>query len=128
VAGGGRHRDEAEAEVVGGHLREVDRLPAAERDEERRLGRLGGADDLPDRVEARVVDRHRLGAVELCPEAVARQLVGRRRGDEQRGAAQRQLRDGRPGVVEHAVPDEDVPRELDPRGLREHAPRFRRGQ
>ena len=115
-----RDRDETAVEAVGGHLRHVDWLAAAEGDEVARVGLAGRVDDALDRLEARAVERDRRDAVELVADPVAGDAVGRRARDEKRVAGEVQLVDRGREVVEHAVALKHVPGQLNPRRFIEH--------
>jgi hypothetical protein len=56
----------------------------------------------------------------LRAQPVARNLVGRRAGDDERVAVEVEFGDGLTKLVEHAVADDHVARELDPRRFIEH--------
>jgi hypothetical protein len=124
VAGGGRHRDKAAVDPLGGHLGDIDRFAAAQRDQIVGVNFASGLNDIRNGVEAGGVDGDRGWIVELGAEPVARKLVWRWAGDDQRVAVEVEVGDGVAKFGDNAVADDHVSRKLDPRRFIEHTQRI----
>ncbi len=124
VAGRGRDRDEPELALGGSHLRDVDRLAAANPDEVVRVDRVQPVENPLDGTERRLLDDDQFGGrpefTELLDNGIAGDPPGGRARDDQRLAREVCLGDRLTGPREHTVADHDVPREPYPRRLLEH--------